>query len=537
MPLPKLRDLDKYGVIADRDPFDLPLGAWSMALNVRFGDGKVTSAPVWRSVGSVLTNVSPRFLYVANRADNSTSVYVGSMDGTIVDWTPASETDVSITGYVASEVEAAWSGASLAQVVYINREDRVLWALKPSDTEFAAATGWDSTWRAKIVRAYGGAICAFNITKAGTRYPTMVKTSDLVTDPGVEPSTWDHTLTTNNATENLLTEMNGEIIDAQPLGNSIVLYSNSETWLMTADGSTNVYSYRKLPFSDGAINTNCAVEVNNRHFVFGSTDIWMHDGLSMESIASGRVRKWIFKSLNAQKADRFFVSHNPQHNTVSFHFASADEYVKFNGNGCNRAAVYHLGNQTWAFDDCPDVFASGYAKVSLQTLTWDTITSTWDTVGGSWADLEDGFKRTMIYVGGATGSLTARVYARDYYGDGSTLSADVDTEATQDGLLLRDGIDLDELDANLRGYKVILAVYPQGRLDAAAAPLSFTMGVTDYPNVPAVYSDAQTYDALENYKLDFTAAGRFLSMRIDYADYKTMSLSGLDVDLDVLGER
>lgn len=537
MALPKLRSLDKFGVITDVDPFDLPLGAWSMGINVRFGDGKVTSAPVWRSVGDVLTNTAPRFLYVANKADSSTSIYVGSLDGSIIEWDPATETDVSITGYTPSDAEAAWTGATLAQVVYVNREDRVPWALKPSDTEFAEVTGWDATWRAKIIRAYGSAVCAFNITKGATRYPTMVKTSDLVTDPGTEPTTWDHTLTTNNATENLLTEMNGEIVEAKSLGNSMVLYSNSETWLMTADGSSNVYSYRKLPFSAGAINTNCVEEVNNRHFVFGSTDIWMHDGLSMKSISDGRVRKWVFKNLNAQKSDRFFVSHNPQHNTVSFHFVSADPYVKFNGDGCNRAAVFNLGNETWAFDDCPDVFSSGYAKVSLQSLTWDNITSTWDTVGGSWADLEDGFKRTMIYVGGSTGALTARVYARDYYGDGSTLSADVNTAATQAGLLLRDGLDLDELGADLRGYKVILAVYPQGRLDPAAAPLSFTLGVTDYPNVLPAFSTAQTYDALENYKLDFTAAGRFLSMRIDYPDYKTMSLSGLDVDLDVLGER
>lgn len=537
MPLPKLRELDKFGVVTDRDPFDLPLGAWSMAVNVRFGDGRVSSAPVWRSVGTALTNTAPRFMYAANRADSSTSVYVGSLDGTITDWTPSSENDVSIAAYTPSSVEAVWTAAILAEVVYVNREDRVPWALDPTASEFSELTGWDATWRAKIIRAYGSAICAFNITKGATRYPTMVKTSDLVADPGTEPSTWDHTLTTNNATENLLTEMNGEIVEAQPLGNSMVLYSNSETWLMTADGSSNVYNYRKLPFSNGAINTNCVAEVNNRHFVFGTTDIWVHDGLSMESIADGRVRKWIFKNLNAQKADRFFVSHNPQHNTLSFHFVSADPYVKFNGDGCNRAAVFNLGNKAWAFDDCPDVFASGYAKVSLVSETWDTAAATWDTVGGSWADLEDGFKRTMLYAGGATGSLTARVYARDYYGDGSTLAAEVATEATQDALLLREGLDLDELGANLRGYKVILAVYPQGRLDPSAAPLSFTLGVTDYPNVPAAYSDAQTYDALENYKLDFTAAGRFLSMRIDYPDYKTMSLSGLDVDLDVLGER
>lgn len=537
MALPKLRDLDKYGVITDVDPFDLPLGAWSMGINVRFEDGKVTSAPVWRAVGSALADSAPRFVYVANRADNSTSIFVGYASGIVADWTPTAETNYHPTAYTPSTAEAAWSGCTLAQVVYINREDRLPWSLVPSATKFTNLSGWNSGWRCKLLRSYASALVALNLTKSGVRYPTMVKTSDIVTDPGVVPTTWDETDPNNNATENLLTEMNGEIVEAATLGNSLILYSNSETWQMTADQSQDVYAYRRLPFSAGAINTNCVVEVNNRHYVFGANDLWVHDGLSMESLADKRVRKWVFKKLNAKQSDRFFVSYNPSHNTVSFNFVSGDEYVAFNGNGCNRAAVLHLSSNTWTFDDLPLVFASGYAKVSLAAQTWTTVTSTWETVGGSWADLEDGFKRVMVYVGEAASGLTARLYARDLYGDASILSSDVDTVATRPALLLRDGMDLDELDADLRGYKVVLGIYPQGRLDPSAAPMTFTFGVTDYPNVAPAFGLSQTYDALENYKLDFTEAGRFLSMKMEYPDYKTMSLSGIDVDLDLLGSR
>src|SRR4029077_14988114 len=99
MPLPKLRDLDKYGVITDADPFDLPLGAWSMALNVRFEDGRINSATVWRAVGASLTNTSPRFCYVANKAYNATSIFVGSKDGTVITWTSSAEIPVTTAGY------------------------------------------------------------------------------------------------------------------------------------------------------------------------------------------------------------------------------------------------------------------------------------------------------------------------------------------------------------------------------------------------------------------------------------------------------
>jgi len=120
----------------------------------------------------------------------------------------------------------------------------------------------------------------------------------------------------------------------------------------------------------------------------------------------------------------------------------------------------------------------------------------------------------MVYVGETAGPLTARVYAQDPY-EGGVLTSVVDTVATRPALLLRDGIDLDELDADLRGYKVILGIYPQGRLAPDAAPLTFTFGVTDYPSVPFVFGVPQTYNAREDYKLDFTDAGRFLSMKLE----------------------
>uniref|UniRef100_E6VL30 Hypothetical genomic island protein n=1 Tax=Rhodopseudomonas palustris (strain DX-1) TaxID=652103 RepID=E6VL30_RHOPX len=531
----KLRNLDKYGVITDVDPFDLPLGAWSMALNVRFEDGRINSAPVWRQVGDPLS-FTPRFCYVANKADSSTSLYIGARDGSVTDWSPSTERAASPTGYSPVDSEAHWSATTLAGVVYMNREDREPWYLRPTDTTFKVLPGWSSGWRARIIRSYASALVALNVTKGGIRYPTMVKTSDLVRDPGEPPQTWDEAQTTNNATENLLTEMNGEIVDAAVLGNSLILYSNQEAWQMTADGSSNVYSYRKLPFSGGAINANCVVEVDNRHFVFGAEDIWVHDGLSEESIADARVRKFVYKSMNAKKADRFFVAHDPSKKTVSFHFVSGDTYTAFNGIGCNRSAVFHLSSKTWSFDDNPLVFAGGFAKVSLETLTWANVTATWATIGGSWQDLEDGFKRTVVYIGEAdpdTG-LQARVYARDLYGEGSNLTSPVDTIASRPGLLLRDGIDLDEIDAKLDGYKLVQHIWPQGRLDASATPLTFTVGVTDFPAVAPIFSAPQTYDAHQNYYLDFDMAGRFLSLRIDYPDYKSMSLSGLDFELDTL---
>jgi hypothetical protein len=534
----KLRGLDKFGVVTDVDGFDLPPQAWSYALNVRFKDGRVQSAPVWRGVAA-LEKSSPRYTFTANLADRGSSTYVGYLDGTVNEWTPSNETAVSPTGYSTSEAESTWSSCTLAEVTYVNREDRTLWARGPSDVKFSVATNWDSGWRAKIIRSYASSLIALNVTKSGVRYPTMVKTSDIVTDPGVQPPSWDHTDPTTNAVENPLTEMIGEILDAHPLGGSLIIYSGVQAWLMTADNSEDVYSFRKLPFNAGVINTNCVAEVESKHYGFGPDDIWMHDGMQKVSIVSGKQREHIFRTMNAKQADRFFVAHNEARKELSFCYLSGDEHVSFNGKGCNRAFVYNYENQTGSFDDLPLVFASTYATVTLSEQTWENTTDTWATVGGTWADLEDGFKKSPLFVGETSGphSLTATMYARDPYGDGSSVSRPVDENATRGSLLERTGIDLDDLDANLSGYKHILAIYPQGRLDSDAAPMEFSFATVDYANQPYVWSATQTYDAGALYKCDYTDGGRFLGIRMNYPDFRTMSLSGMDLDIEVTGER
>ena len=134
-----------------------------------------------------------------------------------------------------------------------------------------------------------------------------------------------------------------------------------------------------------------------------------------------------------------------------------------------------------------------------------------------------------------THNLPQGAYIQDAYGKGSLSFAPVDTSASLGALLFRDGIDLDEINADLSGYKHVVALYPQGRLDSGSAPVQFAFGSSDYSNENPVMSPLQDFDGLSLYKLDYTSGGRFLSMQAYYNDYKTMSLSGLDIELVVTG--
>lgn len=464
----------------------------------------------------------------------------GFKSGRLYSYSSGTFSNLSIPSYADNDSELPFTSAHLADVFYINRGDRVPWYLGPADSVFHALPNWTSTWRAQLLRTCGGALVALNVTKAGVNFPTMVKTSSLP-QSGAVPSSWDHTSLSTLATENILAELEGPIVDACSLSSALFIYGSNETWVMQPDGSSNLYSYTKRFANRGAINANCSIEVNGRQFVFGINDIWMHDGVTPQSIADGRVRDFVFGAINVKKANRCFVSHDQARNEVKFHFVSGDRGIAFvptdATNGCNRAAVYNYAENTWSFDDLPFVFFSYPANIDNQ-LTYATVTSTYDTVGGSYLDQEDGFKKTQVYVGEASTlyGTTNALYAFDAFGNDSTIAFPVDTHASAQATLERDGIDLDEVGADLTGYKCVVSVYPQGRIDPDGSPVQFRFGAADHFNQPAMFDAWQDYDGELLSKLDFTSAGRFLSCQIKFNDHKQFTLSGFDLEVEILGE-
>ena len=414
MPLIPIRELAKHGVNTDIDPFDLPPQAFNFAKNVRFTDGSISRGPVWRNAAT-LGDDDPRYIISFTPSSGLDIVYLGYKSGRVYEIDKGEETDLSITDYADADSDLPFTSTMVANVIYINRPDRVPWAMKPSDTEFTSTIGstnnWPSTYRANLIRSCGGVVVALNITKNGTSYPTMVKWSEFATANAV-PTNWDHTVSGTNAAENVLADMAEGIIDASPLGEALIIYSRQEAWKMQATGNSDVFAFTKLFTDGGAINANCSVEVDGVHFVFGSNDLWTHDGTTKVSIATGRVRSFIYSTINASKVNRCFVSHNTSLKEVVFHYVSGDAYTSFNdptSNGCNRAAVYNYVSKTWTFYDTPLVFSACMANLDSR-YDWDSDDlPTWTTIGGAWYDQEDGYKRVLTYVGEtfAPHSLTA----------------------------------------------------------------------------------------------------------------------------------
>jgi hypothetical protein len=533
-----IRDLGSAGTVTDVSPYNLPLNAFSRSVNIRFDEGKARRSPIFRSM---LPNLAftPRFCFGIVPSTGFDTVVVASDDYQLHEYVSGSMNNRS--GTISSNVDPRpFTSTQLANVAYVNRPDKVPSFRGPGGTNFAALNNWPSNYRCESLRSFGDVLIALNTTEGATSYPTRVRFSDITLSNTV-PTTWDESDTTASAGFNDLVQMDTPIVDGGTLGSNFIIYSSTQVWLMEFTGGTFLYNFRKLYTDCGMINQNCFTEVDGKHFVFGPRDIYVHDATSKQSICDERVKQFIYQGLNASKADRCFVHHSSELNLIYFCYVSGDELVGFpNTDRCNRAAVYNYKNNTWSFADLPDVASASLANVNTVETYGTASGLTYNTVGGSYYDQEDSFARHSVFVGpssSANGITSNKIYVMDL-ADNGQVSFSYDTEANKPAMLERVGIDLDEAQNELRGYKNISRIYPQAMTkNTDDTTLSFQFGAADVPNGTPNYDNAVTFDLNLDYKIDTRAAGRYLSYKITVADQKDFEFSGFDLEVTATGRR
>jgi len=533
-----VRDLGSTGVITDVDPFNLPFNAFTRAKNVRFQSGRVSRSPVFRTIKDSIS-FSPQHLHGINSSTGFDTVIVVSDDWEIHEYGSGSLTDRSgsISGSTSPK---AYTSSSLADVTYINRVDRVPVYRAPSGTNFADLPNWTSTHRCASLRSYGDFLVACNMTEGSTNYPNRVKWSNIATANAV-PDSWDPTDTTKSAGFNDLVQMTTPIIDAATLGSNLMIYSSDQVWQMEFVGGQFIFNFRKVFADAGIINQNCVVEIERKHFVFDSNDIYINDGVSRTSIADQRVKDYIFSSLNNSLTDRCFVAHDEDLEEIYFCYVSGDDMVPSgfpNTTGCNRAAVYNYRDKTWSFVDLPNVYSSTSANVS-SVNTYATASQTYANIGGTYYSQEAGYDAHLLMAGrtdSANGIASNKLWGVDL-ADAGSLTFPLDTTANKAIKLERVGIDLDESQLPLTGYKAISKISPQIETGNSDKSFVFTFGAAQLPTDVPTFGASQTLDISSGYKIDTRTSGRYLSYKVDITDNKDFSFSGFDVEIFGMGKR
>jgi len=540
-----IRGVGDVGVLTDVAPANLPPQAFTRAKNVRFDEGAVVRAPVFRKVKESL-GFNPRFSYGTIPSSGHGTVLMVSDTYVIKEYANGSTTDRSGSISAMASNQAPFTGSTLANITYFNRNDRIPVYRINGGTNFADipnqsaldGANWVSSWRTESLRSYGDFLIALNMIEGSSSYPTRVRWSNLALANNV-PDSWYAADTTKSAGFNDLVQMKTGIVDGATLGSNFIIYSKDQVWLMEFVGGTFIFNFRKLFSETGLINANCALEVQNKHFCFGTDDIYTHDGNSKVSIADERVKSYIFNGISTDKLDRCFVHHNPLLEEIYFCYSSGDDMSEFtNGDRCNRAAVYNYKNNTWSFLDLPNVSSATLASLA-STSTYQNVVGTYATIGGTYHSQEAGFSLHNIFVGedsASDGITSDKLYGLDGSEDNTLLSFPVDTVATKAPFIERVGIDLDD-SVPLSGYKVITKVVPQIHTDNSNKEFSFNFGAADLITSATAYESTVTFDASVSHKIDTRAAGRYLSYKMTLSDTKDFRFLGFDVELTATGRR
>ena len=564
-----VRQLGAVGVIPDANPYDLPSNAFSDCSNVVFDENRIQRSPVFKqlfnvirsslsydsAVGSYDSQTTPyesaegspatNVRFVSSYQDPSTGevVLIADRDGTVRTYpggnlqfaTPGSGTLVTN--------DEPWSHAQVAGKSFLARKGMtpyVRWIGVQSDYTYLEGD-WPVGDTANVVRGFLDYAVLLGVTKGSTEYPTMVKWSNPIGyADDTDTINWDPSNPNFVAGENVLGDLKTPIRDGLQLGNVFVIYAQDQVWLMEYTGSSFVFNFRRLFPTGGIINTNCVVEVEGKHFVFGENDIYLHDGNTKKSIADGRVRRRVYQSLDRSKQSGFFALHDSVSNLIYFCYTSkTDEIAYRNTQFCNRAAVYNYMEDTWSFMDLPNIVGGSESNITLLQNLYSQLNSEYPLYNTSYASFNATSSKLAIMLGATdtTNGLTeSRVYAIDLPTSG-LVNLPINMECLKEAWVERIGVDMDETGSGLKNYKIITCIVPQSTFDASDSFFNWKVGATDIPNGSVTWYSDQTFYPSIQYQLQMKVAGRYLAYRVGTINIENFKLSGFDAEVKEISRR
>lgn len=412
----EIADVVKYGSIRDQPGYMLPPEAWTLALNMQInGEGLekmfgwvtgVVPHPPLAAPAYVIPALAQGF-DLSNTDLHQTWVYLSLTKAFVFDPTIGLTANDEITGSpdFTTQFSEQWQHTQLGSVLIINNGvDIPRQNMNPRpDSAFALLQNWptevvtpgvDYIVRAKIIRAFGPFLVAFNIRKAGglTRLPHMVKWSHPA-DPGSVPISWDHTDPTRDAGEvELPDHQAGVIVEALPLGDTMFIYKENSIWRMRFIGGRFIFDVGKAAWvtTQGCIAMNCVgiTSDGTRHIVCGQDDIYWHNGSQVVSILTDRQRRRLFDEFDTNNAAKAFMMDYPSRKQMYFCYPTSGSVYP------NRALVIHYGRgEPWPITEMDGVTFRGgtMGETDVPDIlepggeTWEDAPTAWTVDDGPWS--------------------------------------------------------------------------------------------------------------------------------------------------------
>lgn len=290
--------------------------------------------------------------------------------------------DISLVGQDTVAGVHEWSSTLLNGIpVFTNGKDALAFWTGDSSDDAAAVPGWPSATVCKFVVAFRFHLFALNIDGPSGVFDNLIMWSDA-TDPGALPGSWTPA-PGNEAGSALLADTPGRCVTGLPLLQQLLIYKPESQYAVEYVGQQpdNIFTVRPISRAAGALGPHCVIEYGqNRHLVVGNDDVYLNDGVNIQSVADNKIKQYLANSIDETYAQNTFMIRD---------LNKRETWICVPETGSEFATVAHIWDEkrdTWTTRDLNQVRygTTGYVTDESISDTWDDAVGVWDTDIATW---------------------------------------------------------------------------------------------------------------------------------------------------------
>ena len=498
--------LNPHGINKDISAYELPDDKWSDGNNIHFDNDRTSKVRGHQQVFGT-PSVTPYWLLPYNTitADywiypSLTKIYRVSTSGATTTHEDVTRTTV---GDYSATADGGWNGGVLGGVAIVNNGVDVPQMMGTAATDFAALSNWLASTTTKVIRPFKRFLVALDTTESSTRYPFRVRWSHPA-EGGTVPVTWSASDDTKDAGYVDLSQTNGFVIDALPLGDSNIIYKEDSVWSMTYEGGQSIFGFRQI-FSDaGILGRDCVQSFDSQHFVVSEDDVYTHNGQQKQSVVDTVIRDELFNSMHPEYKTRTFVAADREKNEMWICFPSTSST-----GAADKAFVWNWRNNSWTIRDLPQAnFISWGVVDTVSTTDWSE-TGEWNTDTESW----DSPLKPSLLIASASNTKLYTLGGSDVF---------------------RAWVQKSDMTLGHGGVKSLSRIKPRV---TGTGSVDFYVGAEMLPHQGMTWKGPYTFTSGVHSEIAVRGTGTYIGVRVETTDDKEWTLENLEIHWKPQGTR
>jgi hypothetical protein len=504
------------GFAPDTPDIDLAPGAWTDSRNVQYRDGSVEKCPGYTQA---LGSLSATAIFTAPISDGVNYFWVYGSEVAMYATDGTTHADIAGTITLAASSDLGYTGGPFNGFMVLNDGVSIPQQWTPSlSNNLSSLSYWPSVnVIAKVIRPWKDFLIALRITDTGTYNSRLMRWSDAA-PAGALPGSWDYADPTNQAGIKEFGQTEDQLIDCEPLRDSLIIYKENHTWQANFIGGLDIFSFRQIFSHVGMLTENCVATIGASHLVWGTEDVVVHDGNSARSLLDKRARRWLFNRINTSRHKRCFISADYGNRQAYLCFPEAgNDYP-------NLALVWNWAEDTLHPYDLggQKTYGSHGIVSSSATETFDLASGTFDSETGQFDDETfSPFDRKMVLLDSASKKFYQFPSGETYDGQPMTCYAERSSSAITE---------------DLGSIKRVWRIWPQV-IGTAGDTLNFWIGAREALSGSVNYFGPYPFVIGTDVWIDVRFDARVIDMRVEYSGTSTFRLHGMNVDYERSGER